>query len=169
MKVRAAVPNNRKKAFEVTTSDGRSLLYPYAKLALPPDRSNRLAEVFVDTELGEEAFTYRLRSGDEESVHIEQVLEYNRDPDYLRETALYELTLEAQERVEQSDLSKREIIRRLGTSAAQFYRLLDQTNYTKSIGQLLSLLEILDCEVEFVVREKGKSYGAGRPRKTSGS
>lgn len=40
------------------------------------------------------------------------------------------------------------------TSATQFYRLLDQTNYSKSIGQLLSLLEILNCEVEFVVRDK---------------
>ena len=107
--------------------------------------------------MGNQAFTFRLSSGAEDSVHIEQVLEYNRDPDYLRELTLYELTLEAQERVEQSALSKREIIRRLGTSAAQFYRLLDQTNYSKSIGQLLALLDVLDCEVEFVVREKPDS------------
>ncbi|MBU1700286.1 MAG: hypothetical protein KJ970_08060 [Candidatus Eisenbacteria bacterium] len=42
----------------------------------------------------------------------------------------------------------------MGTSAAQFYRLTDQTNYRKSIGQLLSLLKILDCEVDFIVRDK---------------
>jgi hypothetical protein len=35
--------------------------------------------------------------------------------------------------------------------------LLDQTNYTKSIGQILALLEVLDCEVEFVVRDKASS------------
>jgi hypothetical protein len=57
-------------------------------------------------------------------------------------------------RVEASPLSKREIIRRLGTSAAQFYRLLDPTNYRKSPGQLLSLLYILDCEVDLVVRAR---------------
>jgi hypothetical protein len=31
---------------------------------------------------------------------------------------------------------------------------LDQTNYSKSIGQLLALLEVLDCEVELIVRDK---------------
>ncbi len=41
-----------------------------------------------------------------------------------------------------------------GTSATQFYRLLDQTNYRKSVDQLLSLLQILDCEVRLVVRPK---------------
>jgi len=51
-------------------------------------------------------------------------------------------------------LSRREIIRRLGTSATQFYRLLDQTNYRKSIDQLLSLLHVLDCDVDLVVRAK---------------
>ena len=64
------------------------------------------------------------------------------------------LTLEAQKRVEASPLSKREIIRRLGTSATQFYRLLDQTNTTKSVGQLLSLLHVLDCDVDLVVRDR---------------
>jgi hypothetical protein len=51
-------------------------------------------------------------------------------------------------------LSRREIIRRLGTSATQSYRLLDQTNYRKSIDQLLSLLHVLDCDVHLIVRAK---------------
>ena len=51
------------------------------------------------------------------------------------------MTLEAQTRVAASPLSKREIVRRLGTSAAQLYRLLDQTNYRKSVDQLLALLQ----------------------------
>jgi len=49
---------------------------------------------------------------------------------------------------------KREIVRRLGTSAAQLYRLLDQTNYAKSIDQMLNLLRVLDCEVDLVVRAR---------------
>jgi len=44
-------------------------------------------------------------------------------------------------------LPRREIIRRLGTSASQFYRLLDQTNYKKSVDQVLALLNVLGCEV----------------------
>ena len=62
--------------------------------------------------------------------------------------------LEAQRRIAKSPLSEREIIRRLGTSAAQLYRLLDQTNYRKSVDQLVSLLQILDCEVDLLVRAK---------------
>ena len=87
-----------------------------------------ITELFVDKEAGREAFTYVLQSGRTGTVHVEQVLEYNQDPTYLRDLLLYRLTLEAQKRVAESPLSKREIVRRLGTSAAQLYRLLDQTN-----------------------------------------
>ncbi len=130
------------------------LLFPYAKSDPRPTPSDRVRVVEVDPELGREGFTYRLESGAEGTVHIEQVLEYNRDPTYIRELLLYRLTLEAQRRLEVSPLSKREVIRRLGTSATQLYRLLDQTNTRKSIDKLLSLLEVLDCEVDLVVRAK---------------
>ena len=85
------------------------------------------------------------------------MLEYNQDPAYLRDRLLYRLTLEAQKRIAEIPLSKREIVRRLGTSAAQLYRLLDQTNYRKSVDQLVSLLQILDCDVKLVVRPKTAS------------
>ena len=61
---------------------------------------------------------------------------------------------QAIDRLEASPLSKREIIRRLGTSPAQFYRLLDTTNYRKSVDKMLALLQVLGCEVEVIVREK---------------
>jgi hypothetical protein len=109
---------------------------------------------YVDKEIGREGFTYELRSGRAGTIHIEQVLEYNRDPNYLRDLMLYKLTLEAQRRIAHSPLSKREIVRRLGTSATQLYRLLDQTNYKKSIDQVVSLLQILECDVDLVVRAK---------------
>ena len=72
----------------------------------------------MDSEADREAFTYVLESGHEGTVHIEQVLEYNKDPGHLRDLLLYNLTIEAQKRVASSSLSKREITRRLGTSAA---------------------------------------------------
>ena len=40
------------------------------------------------------------------------------------------------------------------TSATQLYRLLDQTNYQKSLDQLVSLLQLLECDVDLVVRKK---------------
>ena len=153
MKIKKVRQNNRRKAFEVVTRQ-QTYLFPYAKLEIQPSATDRIIEVCVDRELGNEAFTYRLESGGEGSVHIDHVLEYNQDPHLLRDILLYKLTLEVQKRVAESPLSKREIIRRLGTSATQFYRLLDQTNYKKSVGQMLSLLAILDCEVDLVVREK---------------
>ena len=52
------------------------------------------------------------------------------------------------------EFSKREIVLRLGTSAAQLYRLLDQTNYRKSVDPLLALLQVLNCDVDLVVRTK---------------
>ena len=153
MKMRAVSINNRRKAFKVGTPKG-TLPYPFAKLEPVPRRGDPVAEVWVDRELGSEAFGYRLASGREGTVHVEQVLEYNKDPDYLRDRLLYQLTVEARKRVARSALSRREIIRRLRTSATQFYRLLDPTNYTKSVDQLVSLLQILDCDVEVVVRAK---------------
>jgi len=61
---------------------------------------------------------------------------------------------EAQERLEQSPLSRREIIRRLGTSPARFYRLLDSANDRKSVDKMLMLLHVLGCEVEVIVQDR---------------
>ena len=153
MKIRTVTANNRRKAFEVRTAS-RVHVFRYAKADPRPSGTDRIVEVFVDRELGGEGFVFVLESGKKGVVHIEQVLEYNQDPRYLRDALLYRLTLEAQRRVEASALSKRETIRRLGTSATQFYRLVDSTNYRKSVDQLLTLLHVLDCDVELVVRAK---------------
>ena len=153
MKIQSVTHNNRKKAFQVKTSK-KLFQLPYSRVDPQPDAADPIARVFVDKELGDEGFTYVLESGKEGTVHGEQVLEYNQDPRYLRDALLYKLTIEAQKRVEASALSKREIIRRLRTSATQFYRLLDQTNSRKSVDQLLSLLHVLDCDIELLVRTK---------------
>jgi len=125
MKIRSVRYNNRKRAFEIKTSKGE-LQFPYSKLEIRPCVSDPIGDVFVEKELRSEGFGYILKSGKSGVVHIEQILDYNQDPWYLRDALLYKLTLEAQKRLEKSTLSRREIIRRLGTSATQFYRLLDQ-------------------------------------------
>lgn len=156
MKIQAVSYNNRKKVFQVTSAKGVFML-PYSKVDVRPSAEDPIARVFVDPELGGEGFTYLLRSGKEGTVHSGQVLEYNQDPQYMRDALLYKLTVEAQRRVKASALSKREIMRRLKTSAAQLYRLLDQTNYSKSVDQLLALLHVMDCEVDLLVRPKRSS------------
>ena len=153
MKIRRVKANNRLKAFEVMAA-GKRLVFPFAQLAVQPTADDPIANVSVDRELAAEGFSYVLKSGREGTVHVEDVLEYNQDPDYLRDLLLYRLTLEAQKRIAATRLAKREIIRRLRTSPTQLYRLLDQTNYRKSVDQLLRLLQVLDCDVELIVRAK---------------
>jgi hypothetical protein len=153
VKIRSVSHNNRKKTFEIRTS-AKSLVFPFSKADPIPTIGDPVNEIYVDDEADREAFTYILNSGRTGTVHVEQVLEYNQDPSYVRDLLLYRLTLEAQKRVAASPLSKREIMRRLGTSAAQLYRLLDQTNYRKSIDQVLALLQVLNCEVDLIVRAK---------------
>jgi hypothetical protein len=153
MKIRSVKLNNKKKIFEVRTST-KSYPFPYVKATPAPSADDPITRVTVDKELGGEGMTYELASGKTGTVHIDQILEYNQDANYLRDILLYKLTLEAQKRVAESSLAKREIIRRLGTSATQLYRLLDKTNYEKSVDQLVSLLQVLDCDVDLVVRAK---------------
>lgn len=153
VKIQKVSHNNRRKVFEVTTRTGTST-FPYAIADPKPSTKDRIVSLFVDEELGREGFTYVLQSGKEGSVLLDHVLHFNRDPGYLTDMLLYHLTLEAQRQIERSSLGTRELIRRLGTSSAQYYRLIDQTNYRKSVRQMLSLLHLFDCEVELVIRDR---------------
>jgi hypothetical protein len=153
MKIHAVAANGRQKAF-IVVARGKTYRLPFAKVEPRPGPGDRVAEVAVDPDLGREGFTFRLASGRQGSVHVDQVLEYCQDPSYLRDLLLYRLTLEARRRIDDAGLSRREIIRRLRTSPAQLYRLLDQTNYRKSVDQVLLLLAVLDCDVDLVVRAK---------------
>src|SRR5262245_23997470 len=122
VKIRSVTRNNRKKVFEVRTAT-KTLVFPFSQADPTPTIQDPITQLSVDAEAGREAFTYVLHSGRTGTVHAEQVLEYNQDPAYLRDLLLYRLTLEAQKRVAESPLSKREIVRRLGTWAAQVGRL----------------------------------------------
>lgn len=153
MKIRSARVDNRKRAFEIVTWR-ETYLFPYGKADPAPSGADPVVSVIVDQELGREAITYKLASGAEGVVHIDQALDYNQDPRYMRDLLLHKLTVEALRCLEASPLSKREIIRRLRTSPAQFYRLIDPTNYGKSLDQMLRLLQALDCEVDLIVRAR---------------
>ena len=150
MKIKSVSVNNRKKSVEITTRKG-ILSFPFARLRVRPSVHNRIAEIYVDPELGRRAVTYRLASGGEDSVHIDAFLDYNRDPEFLRKITLHKLSLQAVKAMKASDLSKHEVVRRLKTSPSQLYRLLDPTNYRKSIDEMLRLLTVLGCKVEWSI------------------
>ena len=135
MKIRSVRHNNRKKVFEVGTSR-KKLVFPFSKAEPTPTTEDPLTELSVDPEAGREAFTYVLPLRPHRHGARRAGARVQPGPNHLRDLLLYRLTLEAQKRVAASPLSKREIVRRLGTSAAQLYRLLDQTNYRKSVDQV---------------------------------
>ena len=154
MKIRSVTSNNRRNEFTIITRSGAAFTFPYSVADPCPNSGDRLVDVFVDKELGNEAITYILESGEEGSIHIEHILEYNKDPKYLAELLTYKLTLEAQKGVEGSELSMRQIAKRLKTSVPQIYRLLDPVNTRKSMSQLVTLLHVLNCDVDVVVKKK---------------
>lgn len=149
MKVKKVIANNRKKAFEVTTAQA-IFEFPFSRLVLKPSGNGSIQEVFPDPEVNHTGFTYRLRSGEEDTVLMDQVLEYAKDPEYLRKMLLFKLTMQAQKRIKELRVSKREIIRRMGVTPTQFYRLIDQKNTRKTIDQMVKLLNALDCPVEII-------------------
>jgi len=158
VKLRGVRANNRTRCFEADTPRGL-LTMPYAKVSPPPSRADRVARVYVDPELGREAFTYELASGREGSVHVDALLEEHEDPAYMVDLLIHRLTIEARRRMDATHLSSREVCRRLGTSATQLYRLLDERDGSTSLRQLMVLLSVLGCQVELRTRD-----AAGRPR-----
>src|SRR3990167_6639950 len=147
MKIKKATVNNRKKRIEIETTQG-SYALPFSRLELKPQSHDRIKEIYVDRDLGGKAVTYILDSGQEDSVHMDAFLDFNKDPSFLREVAIHQLTISANKLIQKSGLSKQEIIRRLRTSPSQLYRLLDPSNYRKSIDEMLRLLSVLGCTVE---------------------
>ncbi len=153
MKIKKVFANNRKKCFEIVTAASRRLEYPYSRLRVKPSAEDGIADVHADTEVGGEGFTYMLASGKEDTILLDQVFDYNKDSDYLREMLLYKLSLKAKKLLEERGISKREVSRRLHTSPVQLYRLLDQTFTHKTIDQMIRLLAALDCPVDVVFKQ----------------
>ena len=156
MKILGVAANNRRRAFDLRTEGGH-YDFPFAKLQVRPTPEDKVVEVCADPEAGYEAFTYRLESGVEDTVHLDAVLEYHQNPALLTEMLLHRLTVEARRAVAASGLSKRELARSLGTSPTQLYRLLDPTYYGKSMGQMAALLRLVGKEVELVVRDRART------------
>lgn len=157
MKILKAVANNRKKALEIETSKGVFSL-PFSKLQLKPTAKDRIKTIYVDPELAKTAVTYALESGKEDSVHLDAFLDYNREPDFMRNMTLHQLTVEALKLFKKSGLSKHELTRRLKTSPSQIYRLLDPSNYQKSVDEMLRLLAVFGYRLEIqLVKESARA------------
>ena len=151
MKIRGVRIDRRRRCFHLDLGRKGVLDFPFARCEPVPTREDPVVEAFVDPELAREGITFRLASGADGVVLADQALDYHSDPDDLRDLLLYRLTLEARDRMDASCLGVREVSRRMGTCPSQLYRVLDPTNYRKSVDQLLRLLQALDAKVEVTV------------------
>ena len=140
--------NRRRRSLDLDLGGRGPLSFPWSRLDPTPSDSDRLSDAVVDDELAREAVTFRLESGAEGALHEEQVLEYHRDPDYLRDLVVHRLTVHAMQLMEGSPLCVREVARRMRTSPAQLYRLLDPANSAKTVDAMIRLLQALDAEVD---------------------
>ncbi len=148
----AVVGNAHKQAFEVEIEGAARMEYPYSQCCPAPTREDAVARVELDPELGFTGFVYFLTSGCEGVVLSDHILRYNRDPSYLVDEMLYELSCEARSRLEISPIGIRALSRRLETSPAQIYRLVDPTNYGKTLDQMVRLLAVLEVDVRLLIR-----------------
>ena len=151
-KIKKATWSNKKKLIEIEIAKGQ-LSLPFAKLMTPPTRGNPIEKLYVDKELASKAITYCLKDGTLDSVPLDAFLDFNKDPDYLRESEMHRLSILANKLVKDTGISKREICRRMGTSMSQLSRLLDTSNYSKTFDQLIKLFNILGTEVKIEVSE----------------
>ncbi len=158
MKIRSVRFDNRKQAFHVTTAK-RTYELPYAAMDRSRGRLN-VVRAWPDPETGRECFAFELDTGEEGGVHIDNVLLVNGDPGEIRKNELYKLTLAVEDALAESRVSKRALARLLGTSMSQISRLLDATNHSKSVEQMISLLRALGRDVEVVVRKRSPGTAA---------
>jgi hypothetical protein len=92
MKISRVFLNNRKKAF-VLQADGNSYEWPLSLLKLKPKLSDPVVHFEVDREIASQGITYRLKSGKEDTILLEQILALYQDPETIRRQILYDLTI----------------------------------------------------------------------------
>ena len=154
MKIKSVQCNNYRKCFEIDTSKG-SFSLPFSRAEVVPTTKDKVKDVFIDKELGSEWISYCLESGKEGAIPLDAFLDYNRDPEYLMKMLLHRLTVDALEKLKGSNLTRRELARKLRTSPAQLYRLLDTANQSKTIDQMIKLLAVLGYELDYkIIRER---------------
>jgi hypothetical protein len=148
MKIKRVFAHDKKKAFIVQVGV-KTYEVPFSSFPVAPSKRDPLTSVSVDKDLGGMGFTFHVRSGKQQTMLLDQILEMHHDPEVARKRTLYELSCLAQDTVRRSNLTKRAISRRLECTPTHLYRLLDQTFYGKTIDQMVKLLSVLGVELQW--------------------
>ena len=82
MKIKSVKFNNKKKGFEASAS-GKTYVFPYVKVRPSRHRTTRLPVRMWTKSLAAKDSPTNFNRGKTGTVHVEQVLEYNRDPSHV--------------------------------------------------------------------------------------
>ncbi|MBI1870707.1 MAG: hypothetical protein HYS07_05895 [Chlamydiae bacterium] len=137
--------DNKKKVFHLLYISGLEIECPYSALGI----REKVIEAGPDQEVSGYSFYFVLEGGEKNFVPFDQPLHIAQHPEYVRETVLYEITKQINCFIDQEQVSKRELSRRLRTSMSQLARLLDTTNYKKEFSRLIELAAILNYEFKW--------------------
>jgi hypothetical protein len=137
--------DNKKRVFHLTYTSGLQIECPYSALGI----RGKVIAAAPDNETGRHSFYFTLENGTKEFVPFDQPLHIVQHPEYVKEQTLYEVTKQLHAFVKKSNVSKRELARRLGTSLSQLARLLDAANYKKELARLIELAALLNYEFKW--------------------
>lgn len=151
MKIEEVKINTVLNHIEVLAS--RLMIFPLSKLKKPFSSYKNISEFFIDEELGCEAVTLISKTGEEESIHLDSFLEINSDPEYFRNLFLYELTSDLVKVFDSDGLVKKHVAAKLDTSMAQLYRVLDTTNYSKTLDQVIKTFAAIGYKVNYRIEK----------------
>lgn len=150
-RVKRVIADEEQRCFHVFFAH-RVLPFPYARCDPRPTRRNPIVRLFVDKGVDRRGFTYVLRSGVDGCVLLDYVLDHNCDPGYLGDMLLYKLSLAAQDRWSSTAVSLARVNERGGLRPGRVQEILEQTNYRKTLDELVTLLHALGYDVDFTLR-----------------
>ena len=141
--------NNRKKEFDVFYKSGQKVTLHFGQLGI---QSNLLA-AGVDPESKGIAFFYKTETGAEDFVPYDIPLILAKDPDYLFQIEVEELTADIKKKMESKGITKKFLARSLGTSDIQIQRLLNADNPNKNFLQLNKIAHILGLNLSLKLQK----------------
>lgn len=137
--------NNKKRVFILHYTSGLTVECPYSSLNI----KKKVIEAAPDKEVNSHSFYFVLENHKKDFVPYDQPLHIVQHPEYMRREILFYITRDVKKFIDRSNISKREVARRLKTSVSQLSRLLDPTNYNKNLTKLLEIANLLNYEFEW--------------------
>ena len=155
-KILSIAPNYRKKVFSVVLKEGRNkktyeLSFSVFK-GLKIGAENPVVKIVVEKDLNSQSAQLVLKNGKSIEFPADLVL-YHCDSDY-DWSPINQIKQALRERLDEAKISVRVLAKALHTSPSQVERLLAADKASKQLVQLCKTAEIVDCHLEFKLKER---------------